>query len=161
MDRLAALRAVRHHRRRHRHQDRLPDLRPFPRAHAPDSSRAFDIRNFAVSRRAGGISVSRRPAESFFEELQQSVGGLGSSFGDLRPLAHISRAISELEVRISGHHRGSLLRSYLDENRIDLPRSASSRNGGHPVAHSLPLARYSRRFRVYLTTPSSGLEADA
>ena len=88
------------------------------RAPAPDSARAFGCGDSAFYGVARRISVSRRPAKSIFTQLQESMGGAGSGFTDLRPVPYFSRAISELEVRAAGHYRGDFLRAHLDENRI-------------------------------------------
>ena len=55
---------------------------------------------------AGGISVSRAVAKSLFAVAEQSMGGTGDRFGDLRALAHFPRSVPQLEIRPAGNDCG-------------------------------------------------------
>ena len=67
---------------------------------------------------ARGISISRIAAEFIGADISKSVGWLGRCGGDFRILAHLSRAISELEVCAAGNDRWDFLWPRLDENWI-------------------------------------------
>src|ERR1700730_19335927 len=99
---------------------------------------AFAARNcgryFVLHRLARGISVPRADAESTFTHPEESMGRADRGLRNLRPFAHPSRAVSELEVRGPCDHRRTVLRARLDENQLAAPCGGVP----HPLTHSCP-----------------------
>ena len=101
--------------------------------HGPVRSR--DLALYSLAR---GVFVSRPASECALKELSERMGWLDRGVAGFWVLAHLARAVSELEIRLPRSDRG-VFRERVDENGIACSRRADSRRCRHSMAHPVSL----------------------